>query len=253
MTKQTAINRLIAWFVSQLGYHEGANNYNKYAPLVKELVGWLPQNQPWCDTITDAGFISVFGLQKASEMTYQPIGHGSVACRYSARCFEGAGAFYKIPERGDVIFFYYDGAINHMGIVTDVTASTVKTIEGNTSDMVARREYSRSDSRIAGYGRPKWEAVEDESDEQPVQQPAQQPERLRFSVSFPLLQHGDTGEDVRAVQILLIGRGYTCGGWGADGDFGNATRQAVENFQTENNLEADGIVGSQTLSKLLGI
>ena len=39
----------------------------------------------------------------------------------------------------------------------------------------------------------------------------------------------------------------------ADGDFGNQTRQSVINFQSNNGLVADGIVGQATWSKLLGI
>lgn len=40
-----------------------------------------------------------------------------------------------------------------------MTDHYVTTIEGNTSDMVARRTYRRGDSSIAGYGRPNWVVV----------------------------------------------------------------------------------------------
>lgn len=67
------------------------------------------------------------------------------------------------------------------------------------------------------------------------------------------LSKGCTGEDVRALQILLIGRGYTCGSYGADGDFGNATHTAVCNYQRDNGLTVDGIAGPATMGSLLGV
>lgn len=53
------------------------------------------------------------------------------------------------------------------------------------------------------------------------------------------------------LQELLLGRGYALGTYGADGDFGGATRGAVMAFQALNHLSADGIVGKNTWRKLL--
>ena len=52
------------------------------------------------------------------------------------------------------------------------------------------------------------------------------------------------GEDVREVQQQLQLAGYTPGA--ADGVFGKKTKIAVQAFQLDNNLEADGIVGKNT-------
>ncbi|MDE8691830.1 LysM peptidoglycan-binding domain-containing protein, partial [Faecalibacterium sp. DFI.5.82] len=43
-------------------------------------------------------------------------------------------------------------------LVETVDGSKVYTIEGNTSDQVARRSYYLSDSYIVGYGRPAYDA-----------------------------------------------------------------------------------------------
>jgi peptidoglycan hydrolase-like protein with peptidoglycan-binding domain len=67
------------------------------------------------------------------------------------------------------------------------------------------------------------------------------------------LKMGCKGNDVKALQILLIGRGYSCGSAGADGDFGNATDSAVRKYQRAKGLEVDGIAGKGTMSSLLGI
>jgi hypothetical protein len=37
-----------------------------------------------------------------------------------------------------------------------VNGSSIKTIEGNTSNMVKEHTYNTSDSYIAGYGHPKY-------------------------------------------------------------------------------------------------
>jgi peptidoglycan hydrolase-like protein with peptidoglycan-binding domain len=71
--------------------------------------------------------------------------------------------------------------------------------------------------------------------------------------SLPVLKKGIKGDTVKALQILLIGYGYSCGSYGVDGSFGGATEKAVKAFQETNGLEVDGKVGPQTWAKLLGV
>jgi len=73
------------------------------------------------------------------------------------------------------------------------------------------------------------------------------------SVNVSMLQKGSKGNSVKALQILLIGNGYSCGSYGADGDFGSATDGAVRKFQKDKCIGVDGIVGTDTWSKLLGV
>lgn len=247
MTIDEAKSKLIAWANAQVGYRESENNWNKYADNadLQKLYGWRPQNEPWCDTFVDTGFIECFGLELASKMTYQPIGKGSAACRYSAGFYSAHDALYQTPQVGDQAFFYYDGGINHTGIVTGVSGLTITTVEGNSSDMVARRTYGINSTHIAGYGRPDWTAV--------IDQPLADTHQSRAVTGLPVLRRGDKGEVVRAAQFLLNGRDFSCGIWGADGDFGNMTEAAVLAFQRRNGLEADGIIGRITWSYLLGL
>lgn len=62
------------------------------------------------------------------------------------------------------------------------------------------------------------------------------------------LQWGATGDDVKVVQQKLQDLGYYRGA--LDGRFGAGTRQAVMNFQRDNRLRADGIVGPLTYAAL---
>lgn len=64
------------------------------------------------------------------------------------------------------------------------------------------------------------------------------------------LAKGDTGANVAAMQTKLIALGYSCGNYGADGDYGSYTVAAVKSFQKDNKLTADGIYGPLTQKKL---
>ena len=77
--------------------------------------------------------------------------------------------------------------------------------------------------------------------------------KTNVGLNVPALRKGNKGSAVKSLQILLNGRGYSCGNHGADGDFGNGTVKAVKKFQKNNGLTADGIAGLLTWSKLLGI
>lgn len=104
--------------------------------------------------------LKAWGAQLAMQVLCQPERSAGAGCLYSAQYYKNAGRWYTSnPQEGDQIFFYSDGDINHTGIVESVSGNTVTTIEGNTSDMVARRTYSIGSSYIAGYGRPKYELV----------------------------------------------------------------------------------------------
>ena len=151
------------------------------------------------------------------------------------------------PKPGDIIIFGNrddSGSGKHIGIITKVTSSTVYTVEGNTTKsgysanggMVAAKSYSRTNSNIAGY------CSIDYNDEV----------KETVEVTVETLKKGSKGDNVKALQTLLIGYGYDCGKYGADGDFGSATNEAVRNYQKAKGLSVDGIVGKNTWNKLLG-
>lgn len=60
---------------------------------------------------------------------------------------------------------------------------------------------------------------------------------------------GDKGDQVSKVQQRLVKYGYLSSGK-ATGYFGDITQKAVKNFQKQNKLSVDGMVGAQTLAKL---
>jgi peptidoglycan hydrolase-like protein with peptidoglycan-binding domain len=62
-----------------------------------------------------------------------------------------------------------------------------------------------------------------------------------------VLRQGDSGAAVTKLQQLLNAKGINIT---VDGVFGNATRAAVVQFQQQNGIVADGIVGTQTWQAL---
>ena len=62
------------------------------------------------------------------------------------------------------------------------------------------------------------------------------------------LQAGNSGDEVKKLQTALAGAGFY--DTPADGEFGEATRRAVAEYQRANGLEATGIADSSTLLRL---
>lgn len=141
----------------------GRNNYTKYGE-------WFGVNPAlWCALFVCWCFAMAYG-SIAKEML---CGGYSAACETMRQRFIKEGRYDKNPKVGDCIFFSgtrHAGA-NHIGIVWKVDGSRIYTIEGNTSGAngvvdngggVAFKSYSKSYSRIMGYGHPDYDIGGDE-------------------------------------------------------------------------------------------
>lgn len=71
------------------------------------------------------------------------------------------------------------------------------------------------------------------------------------TVEWKPLRKGDNNQRVESLQILLIGKGFTCGSCGADHDFGAATEDAVIRFQKWVEINTTGVVDAKTWNALL--
>ena len=255
MTINEAKAKLVSWCIEQIGYQEGANNYNQYAPKWAAAGGWNAQNQPWCDIFVDCAFIECFGSDYASRLTYQPRGGFSALCSASANFYKNNGAWFSTPAVGDQVFFNVSGGINHTGIVIGVSGGVITTVEGNTSDAVRRNSYAVSSSYIAGFGRPNWSVFEgsDEQETEPPTPPAPTVKTCTISVTLPVIEYGDCSMWVKLMQTALIGKGFNVGWYGADGEYGQQTKIGLYQFQQKNGLEADNICGQATWKKLLEV
>lgn len=283
MTRDAAIRRVLQIARAEIGYREkssasglddpaanaGSGNYTKYARDLDRIPGFYngaKQGYAWCDVFYDWIIVHAFGTILGKRLLCQPENSAGAGCLYSAGYYRAAGQFHTAgPQPGDQIFFSYSpGEVSHTGVVESVSGTTVTTIEGNTSDSVGRRSYPISSGTIYGYGRPDWSLLDGVSDadtgfedETPVS-PAPVPDADRLcSVQLPELKQGSTGIAVERLQVLLIARGYYCGGrrYGGreqpDGDFGPATLVAIQDVQLAAHIKQDGVVGPDTWSALI--
>lgn len=245
MTKDEAIHKLCSLAYDQVGYKERENNWNKYAEDkgVCNLIGWDVQNQPWCATFCVWLFAECFGWNAKNIM------YGcSASCSVQAYYYKDNFAFFPEPQKGDQIFFYASGDINHTGIVVDVSGSTITTVEGNYSDGVAQNTYFTGDLRIAGYGRPNWGIIaSDDEDDDPVPVVEERAFReLHYPMGLMIPQ-----DDIKAWQQILVCWGYNLGKWGVDGEFGVITMQRTKALQKRVGITPDGIVGEKTWTEAI--
>lgn len=192
--KDFSIQPIINWAENERNYTEkdsltdlndktknaGDDNYTKYSQEVDALGVFSAQvqGQPWCATWVTDGFINTYGVNKGLDMLCQPNKNSNAACcGDAAEYYQKAGRWYTSPQVGDQVFFKttkYQYA--HTGIVTEVTDTEVTTIEGNTSSekgvvsnggAVTKKHYPVGYSGFKGFGRPKYEAKQEEPEFEP--------------------------------------------------------------------------------------
>ena len=71
------------------------------------------------------------------------------------------------------------------------------------------------------------------------------------NIELKVLNKGDEGETVKALQRMLYAMGYELGSKPVDGSFGAKTETAVRAYQKKKGLTVDGKVGAKTWTKLL--
>ncbi len=76
----------------------------------------------------------------------------------------------------------------------------------------------------------------------------QEIEKINY-INSVLVKYGDTGEKVRVLQTSLVTLGYLAPGQ-VDGSFGDITRNAVKQFQSDKGLEVDGYAGPATQERI---
>lgn len=242
----------------------GSKNYTKYArDLFK--AGYYNGNKngyAWCDCFHDhCHWIAAGKDAKEAQRMICQTGDLGAGCVYSARYYRNAGRFYTNPKVGDQIFFGSKGSENHTGIVYKVDSKKVYTIEGNTSGAsgviangggVCKKSYPLNYYKIVGYGRPRYleEAETVDNGETKTETNASKGEST-VNVTLNVLNKGDKGEQVKALQRLLYAMGYELGSKPVDGSFGAKTDAAVRAYQKKKGLTVDGSVGQKTWEKML--
>ena len=155
------------------------------------------------------------------------------------------GSMGTMPELPGVCVFMAN--MGHVGVY--VGDGYVVEATGHARGVVKTKLAGRG---WALWGKPRWISYTDAAT--PLQPTTTTPTTASALTvtGLPLLRYGDKGECVRSAQLLLIGRGYSCGVCGADGEIGQGTYNAAVAYQKACGLQQDGIIGAQTWARLIG-
>lgn len=244
---------------SWIGCNEADGSHKKIIDVYNSHKPWargykLPYDVPWC-----SGFVSACSIA----VKYTDIIPTEVGCGPHIELFKKLGIWVEndayVPKPGDIMLYDWEddgkgdntGYPNHIGIVEKCENGKITVIEGNYSNAVKRRYLKVNDKYIRGYAVPKYDAEPQQTE--PEQTEPEKTNEGEFTMKMRTLKYGSKGGDVKALQLLLMGNGCPCGKWGADGDFGISTENAVKDYQQKKKLTADGIAGPKTWSSLLGV
>lgn len=250
----------------------GSANYTKYW---KDLAPGM-NGLSWCNAFVNWCFVKAFGEKEAKKMLYSNSGF-SYYTPTSSQYFKNNKRWFSKPKVGDIIYFKNTERICHVGLVYKVNAKYVYTIEGNTSGGssvvsngggVFKKSYLLSNSRIAGYGRPKYGTETKNSTKQKTEYTKKQfikdiqsaigvtcdgivgKETLSNLVELSTTKN-NKHKAVTPVQKYLNKMNYDCGN--VDGIFGEKTKQAVISYQKAKKIKENGIVNLETWQKLFNV
>ena len=250
MTEKQLRQKFVNMAVSYLGAKEGSskhkniiNTYNKIMPLPSGYK--VKYTDAWCATFVSA---------MASKVDMLDIIPAECSCNRQIELWKKMGRWEEndnyVPQIGDILYFDWDdsgkgdntGSSDHVGIVVSISGTSIKVIEGNKNNAVEYRTMTVGQKYIRGYGKPEFSSKATNLTSS---------KGSAFTMKLKTLRSGDNGEQVKALQILLMGRGYSLPKYGADGDYGDETVKAVKALQKDKNIKQDGIAGQETFSKLL--
>lgn len=233
MSPRGTLERALEEARRELGTEESPRGSNRQE--FSAALGRPPE--PWC-----ADFLAVVmrraGVRIPSESAYTPT---------MAAGFQRAGRWTTRPQVGAVAFYRWRVGrtvrIAHVGIVERVNRDgSIVAIEGNTDSAGGRtggrvmRQVRRAN--IVGYGLPVYAAPTTAEDD---------------DVEF--IGPGSNPNSVRVVQEALLAEAKQNGqpnplpAFGADGDYGDETRGAVEAYQRRRGIHTSrpGMAGGATL------
>ncbi|MBI5496959.1 MAG: peptidoglycan-binding protein [Deltaproteobacteria bacterium] len=130
---------------SQLGVREATGN-NDGVPAQRYAGG---RREPWCADFVSWNFRQTGHPLPGNQRMLASVQYMEDTMKQNGKWFSKS----HTPQPGDIIFFRWPDGGRHVGIVESVSGGRVNTVEGNTSNMVARRSYPLDSGSITGYAR----------------------------------------------------------------------------------------------------
>ena len=225
--------------LSQVGYEEGPNNWNKYAKRLDSVNYFVgcghKQNLPWCCVFANwCVFVSSDGSsdsnKKQDSINFQfqsSTCNTSAVVKYYKGFFKKKGRLYATPKAGDICFY----GDSHCGVVVSVNGSKMTVVEGNAGNKVKKLVRPISDS--GAFGRPSYDTKPSPTPPSPTPEKKPYPGEWPVRPSRGYFQRYDKGPEVVKLQKLLDwtkpGCLDNCGKF--DGIIGSGTLQAVYDCQ----------------------
>jgi hypothetical protein len=213
----------IALAEARAGVLEKRENFSKRIKQYQAADSFRPAKDtgyPWCNSFV------VWCYQEARRKLTETGFSAGVATTMEL----GARAGLKVrrPARGDIVGIQVDTDedSDHVGLVLEVLSDgSIRTVEGNTSGVGGDGVFVkvRPRSVCLGFLRVPGEVANG-------------------------IGRGDHGNEVRDLQKELVDAGHKK--LEVDGDFGEKTEKAVEQFQKKHRLEQTGVAGSKTLAAI---
>lgn len=239
-------DEVIKTALDQVGYSSSSSKSSKYSKVLDKVSFYNYAKDgasDWCAILNDFEVYENTSPQTASDaraIVYEPDRDNCGAgCKWKVDYYRSHNAYYPHKSKGcpaeigDEIFFFdkkYISSANpygvyHTGRVVDWNSQGLYTVEGNTNGRgdVSKRFYYYGDSKIHGFGRPRWTA-----NTRPQPNPAPEPEttpepepveeKYRVSVKStlairkgPSTSYGKVGELYNGAVVSIIMKN---GSWG---------------------------------------
>ena len=216
------ITKLLETARNYIGAKEGTKKYSELIEAFESNKKYPYDGQGCCE-VACAIFIIAFGMKRAKQLI--PI--INYANGQSKLWKDG---LQKTPKVGALV--YFNDPIDHVELVTNIGINEMTTIDGNSNHTVIERVRKLKDETITGYGIPDFK-----EDKDFIVQEWQ--EAVIRSVQ---LKRYATGDLVLWLQKYLQQHGYYKEGY-LDGIFGTVLEAAVRDWQRDNGLLVDGIIG----------
>lgn len=218
-------DEVVSTQLAQVGYSSGSSKSSTYSKFMDSYNFYNYKKDGsanWCAILNDYCVLVNTNPQTADDarsVVYEPNKDNCGAgCKWKIDYYKRNNAFYPHKakgcpaEVGDEVFFYdkkYVSSENpygvyHTGRVVDWDDQNIYTVEGNTNGRgdVSKRSYSYGDSRLYGYGRPKWTANSRPSPKpQPEPEPTPEPIEKKYKVSVSDFLNIRTKPDINSDKV----------------------------------------------------